>query len=202
MENIKQRVSESIALFDMDGTLFDYNKSLLRSLNDIRSPFEKEVFEEDLAHAEEFISRRRKLITQSRNFWENLEKFPLGWDVLELTQELNYKHMILTQCPKDKPEAASGKLLCLKRHFPEGIDYTLTRDKGLVYGKVLVDDFPGYIERWLEWRDNGLVIMPANFGNRNYHHQNVIRYDGKNLDEVRRALEIVKERKSGEPLKL
>lgn len=72
------------------------------------------------------------------------------------------------------------------------MDITITRDKGLVYGKVLVDDYPGYIERWLKWRKNGLVIMPASKSNKDFKHEQVIRYDGSNLEEVSLAMESVK----------
>tara|TARA_Y100000310_G_C20512920_1_gene729762 strand:+ start:436 stop:588 length:153 start_codon:yes stop_codon:yes gene_type:complete len=47
---------------------------------------------------------------------------------------------------------------------------TITEDKGIVYGKVLVDDYPCYIKRWLENRPRGLVIMPAHSYNRDFEH--------------------------------
>ena len=34
-----------------------------------------------------------------------------------------------------------------QHHLP-GVPVTITMDKGLVYGKVLVDDYPPYVERW------------------------------------------------------
>ena len=37
--------------------------------------------------------------------------------------------------------------------FPHQI--TITMDKGLVYGKLLVDDWPDYVLRWLRWRKRG-----------------------------------------------
>jgi len=49
--------------------------------------------------------------------------------------------------------------------------------------------FLGYVERWLSWRDRGLVIMPANEGNKNFSHPQVIRYDGSNLEVVKKAME-------------
>jgi hypothetical protein len=77
----------------------------------------------------------------------------------------------------------------IDKHLGQGVDITITRDKGLVYGKVLVDDWPEYINRWLEWRPRGLVIMPANEANKGYFHPQVIRYDGKNLGVVKEAME-------------
>jgi hypothetical protein len=116
-------------------------------------------------------------------------------------QELGYYLSILTQGPKANPVAWSHKVKWCFKHVPN-IDITITRNKGLVYGKVLMDDYPEYIQQWLEHRPRGLVIMPAQKWNVDFTHPNVIRYDGSNLLEVRRALEIVKDRKPGETLKI
>ncbi len=97
--------------------------------------------------------------------------------------------MILTQGPSKNPPAWTGKKLWIDENLGPEVDVTITRDKGLVYGKVLVDDFPPYIERWLAWRKNGLVIMPVNELNKDYKHSRVIRYDGTNIDEVRLAMQ-------------
>jgi 5'(3')-deoxyribonucleotidase len=119
---------------------------------------------------------------------------------LEIAKNLDYKIMILTQGPRTNPSAWSGKKKWIDKNLPE-TDITITRDKGLVYGKILVDDFPEYIERWLTWRKRGLVIMPANSENAGYKNPQVIRYDGANLDQIRNAMLIVKKRKAREPLK-
>jgi hypothetical protein len=65
---------------------------------------------------------------------------------------------------------------------------TITNDKGLVYGKVLVDDFPDYIISWLKHRPRGLIIMPAHDFNKDFKHPNVVRYDGTNIEEVKERL--------------
>ena len=53
-------------------------------------------------------------------------------------------------------------------------DVTVTHDKGLVYGKVLFDDYPPYIERWLEHRPRGKVLMLETPYNRSFSHPNVL----------------------------
>jgi 5'-nucleotidase len=191
---------EPIALFDMDGTLCDYDKGLFDVLESVRSPSEP-VFHPPLADdASDYIKKRADLIRASASWWENLGKFKLGWDILDVARTLGYRNMILTQGPRKNPESWSGKKRWIDRNLGENADITITRDKGLVYGKVLVDDFPRYIERWLSWRERGLVIMPAHESNRDYRHPNVIRYDGANLDIVAKAMGIAKDRKRGEPL--
>jgi len=98
----------------------------------------------------------------------------------------------LTQGPRKNPYAWSGKKKWIDRNLGEDQDVTMTRDKGLIYGKILVDDFTGYVERWLGWRKRGLVIMPASKENEGYSHEQVIRYNGENLEEVREAMEKAK----------
>ena len=81
------------------------------------------------------------------------------------------------------------KLEWCRLHLPEDVQVTLTEDKGLVYGRVLVDDWPPYVLRWLEWRKRGLVIMPAREWNEGFEHRQVIRYvAGQNDAEVLQAL--------------
>lgn len=82
------------------------------------------------------------------------------------------------------------------------MDVHVVSDKGLVYGVALYDDYPRYIEAWLEHRPRGLVVMPANASNKHFSHPNVIRYDGTTLAEVERAMRIVLVRKPGEELRL
>jgi len=81
-----------------------------------------------------------------------------------------------------------GKKLWIDKYMGKNMDITITRDKGLVYGKVLVDDWPEYIERWLKWRPRGIVIMPANSANLGFSHRQVLRYTGKNLAQVKEIM--------------
>jgi hypothetical protein len=180
---------ENVALFDMDGTLCDYERKLLKDLKRLRAPNEPD-FAENVNGLPEHIRRRADAIRASQDWWAKLPKLQLGWDVLGVAQELKYRIMILTQGPKWNPAAWTGKKLWIDRNLGPDVDITITRDKGLVYGKVLVDDWPPYVESWLAWRRNGLAIMPANRFNEGYSHDQVIRYDGKNLDEVRWAMEM------------
>ena len=192
-----ERKIESIALFDMDGTLCDYNRGLREGLDKIMSPEEKRIYGDKLNNIDFHLIPKElrgyfDKIRASEEWWENLPKFQLGWDVLGVAQELDYRVMILTQGPRRNPYAWSGKKRWIDKNLGEDFDITITRDKGVVYGKVLVDDWPAYIRKWLVWRERGFVIMPANNHNINFKHPQVIRYDGNNLDEVRNAMDKVK----------
>ena len=193
---------EDIALFDMDGTLCNYEKALSEELEKLRSPQEPQYNLPIRDHSPLYIRKRADIITASEAWWENLPRLQLGWDILEIAKNLDYRIMILTQGPRKNPSSWSGKKKWIDRNLGPDVDLTITRDKGLVYGKILVDDFPRYIEGWLKWRSRGIVIMPANNLNKHFMHPNVIRYDGTNLDRVKEALALAKQRESGEILDL
>lgn len=187
----------------MDGTLVDYDGGLRKVLGTIQGPGEPDIASD--VHRDDqpdYMKQRIDLITGSMEWWENLPRHPLGFHVLNLAQEIGYRTMILTQGPRRKSNAWTGKKRWIDRELGVETDVTITRDKGLVYGKVLVDDYPPYVERWLSWRRRGLVIMPASKLNAKFSHPNVIRYDGKNLAAVKAALQKAFDRKSGEALEV
>jgi len=181
-------VYKPIALFDMDGTLADYDKKLKADLRRIASPGDSPV-EAIYGNLPSHIESRRHMITSQAGWWLGLEPFRLGWDVFEVVKDLGFRIVVLTKGPSSKPSAWTEKVQWCDKHLKGMIEgVTITHDKGLVYGKVLVDDFPAYIERWLEWRPRGLAIMPAHDHNEGFAHPNMVRYDGTNLDEVRERL--------------
>ena len=188
MDNIEK---ENIALFDMDGTLCDYDTSLRQELEQLRAP-EEPILRGEIRNAPRHIQNRADIIRSSQDWWASLPKFKLGWDILEIAKELGYRIMILTQGPRRNPSSWAGKKIWIDDNLGQDTDITITRDKGLVYGKVLVDDYPEYVEKWLQWRKRGLVIIPANNSNLSYSPPQVIRYDGTNLNEVKKAMEKVK----------
>jgi len=181
--------NNNIALFDLDGTLCDYDSAMIKSMNSIKHPSEPQFTKSLQGEVPAYIQARIDLICADELWWEKLPKFELGFIVFKYAEFLQYKPMILTQGPKRNPYAWSGKKKWIDKHLGNNMDVTITRDKGLVYGKILVDDYPKYIERWLKWRKNGLVIMPANENNKDFKHKQVIRFDGSNGDEVFSAMQ-------------
>jgi len=179
----------NVALFDLDGTLCDYDKGLLDSLNALRSPHEPVLTSIPRKREPLWLKVRMDLVRANADWWVKLPKFKLGHDIWELAGLIGYQRMILSQGPRKNPLSWSGKKMWVDVNLGPDIDVTITRDKSLVYGKVLVDDYPPYIEAWLEWRPRGLVIMPASDSNADFIHPQVIRYDGTNFDEVKRAME-------------
>lgn len=171
-----------VALVDMDGTLCDYHGAITRDLAGLRSPGDPPPDEDSpWQRAREAVLRRQP------GWWRNLPRLQLGFDVLAELQALQFEVHVLTKGPVSTPGAWTEKLEWCQHHLP-GVPVTITMDKGLVYGKVLVDDYPPYVQRWLTWRPRGLVIMPAQPWNAEFHHPNAIRYTGDNLLEIRAAL--------------
>jgi hypothetical protein len=89
--------------------------------------------------------------------------------------------MILTKGPYNATSAWTEKVQWCREHIYY-VPITITEDKSLVYGKVLVDDWPPYVTQWLEWRPRGLVIMPDQPWNQDFIHPNVFRYRGHQDD--------------------
>ena len=126
---------DAIALFDMDGTLCDYEKKLISDLNEIKSPDEEDVTVVPRDDAPLFLRKRANLIRSSIDWWATLPQFKLGFDIWHLALQIGYRRMILTQGPKRNPNAWSGKKIWLDNNVGNEIDVTITRDKGLVYGR-------------------------------------------------------------------
>jgi hypothetical protein len=184
--------TQLIALFDMDGTLCDFEKSLTESMRKIQSPNEKPFVATHPKKYPDHIQNRKNLILSSVEWWANIPQLKLGFDIWNFVGLLKMRRMILTQGPKRNANAWTGKKMWIDKNIGCDTDITITRNKGLVYGKLLVDDWPEYIIDWLEWRPRGLVIMPANNNNKNFKHSQVIRYDGNNFNEVITAIREIK----------
>ena len=152
---------ENIALFDMDGTLADYNGSMIKDLEEIKFPDETDYTPHDWHNSRlpNYMLRRIKLISSRPEWWRSLPRIELGFEILRIAQEIGFDINILTKGPSNDSNAWKEKLEWVREHLG-AVKVTITEDKGLVYGKVLVDDYKPYMDRWLKWRPRGLGIMP------------------------------------------
>ena len=170
-----------VALFDLDGTLADHNGELLRRLDVLRFPGEADVelSSADWAGLPGYLQERVRIIRGNPGFWIELPKLRAGFEILEEAHRLNFQIEALTKGPRHSPIAWMEKLQWCDRHLAGFLhQVTITMDKGLVYGKLLVDDYPEYILRWLKWRVRGTVIMPDQPWNQSFEHPQVCRYAG------------------------
>lgn len=180
-------MKKPVALVDLDGTLADFQGAMRRDLKAIASPNENES---DWGHEgrEDYQKARWDMIKRQPDWWFNLEPLPGGFYVVDALKSLGYRIHVLTRAPKKLPMAWEQKVRWCMKHLPN-TEITIAPRKELVYGKVLVDDWPEYIEPWLEHRPRGLVIMPAQEWNKDFSHPQIIRHVyGKNDLEVVTAL--------------
>ena len=173
-----------VALVDMDGTICNFHETLERDL--------RKTLGEDYEKISERTRRQLELTMRQRDGWYfDLEPLPLGFRIVELLREVGFEIMILTKGNPRALNAWSEKVAWIKKYLPDTDQITITTDKGLVYGKVLVDDWPSYIDRWLEHRPRGLVVMPGHRWNTDYSNKQTIRVTA--VEEVEKLRPIFEE---------
>lgn len=195
----------NIALFDMDNSLANYNKALVRDLSVLAHPSEQPINEENIWQHDHhpWLKNRISLIKKQPGWWLGLELMQEGMDVLEWARRFGFDIHVLTKGPKKHSRAWKEKVEWCQKHISEDVDIHITSDKGLVYGKVLYDDYPEYMLRWLRYRPRGLGIMPVNPSNKDFSHPNVVMYRGlEDLDRVFAALQVALRREPGQDLVL
>jgi 5'-nucleotidase len=191
-----------VALFDLDGTLADHNGELHRRLDQMRSPAESldVPFQIAWETAPGYLRERMKAIRGNPGFWINLPPLRAGFEILEAAHSLGFQIEILSKGPRHSPIAWMEKLQWCDQHlaaYPHQV--TITMDKGLVYGNLLVDDYPEYVLRWLRWRKRGMVVMPDQPWNRDFEHPQVYRYLGDQSEMVTILERVVARTKASEP---
>ncbi len=183
--------AQHVALFDLDGTLADYDRQMRRDLEAIKAPGEPDYPLHDRS-APKYFGVRLDLIKAQPGWWLSLPRLSLGFHVLQLVEELGFEIQIMTKGPHNTPSAWMEKVQWCRENISPAVKVTVTEDKSLAYGHVLVDDTPAYVETWLERNRQGVGIVPAQPANAGFEHPGVVRYDGMNLDEVRQALQSVR----------
>lgn len=175
---------QKIALFDLDDTLADHNNILNKNLDEIKAPGEPDYTRHD-ANEPDYVKARKKMIRSQPGWWANLPILQSGWDILNVVRQFtDFRIHVLTKGPWSNSYAWTEKFQWVEKHLGSDAELTITKDKGLVYGALLVDDFPDYASAWLKYRPRGAVIMPAHEWNKDFSHPRVLRYTGDNLDEV------------------
>lgn len=176
-----------VALFDMDGTLADYERRMRRDLRRIRAPGDPDFALHDHS-APRYFGARLDLVKAQPGWWLALPRLPLGFDLLALAREAGYQIEVLTMGPHNTPSAWMEKVQWAHRHVGADVKVTVTEDKNLSHGAVLVDDTPQTLLGWLARHPSGRGIAPAQPVNEGLRHPRAVRYDGSNPDAVRRTL--------------
>ena len=169
---------EPICLFDLDGTMADFDGAMRAGLASIASPDEQQTYWVEQDDEPAHVTARRRMIKRQPGFWRNLGRLAPGFQIFQEAIRLQFRNAVITKAPRNNFPAWSEKVEWCHNHLvpiDPHLQVNLVEDKGLMYGKVLVDDWPKYVLRWLEWRARGLVIMPAQVWNEGFSHPNVIR---------------------------
>lgn len=166
--------SDKIALFDLDGTLADFVAGMRKEMIPLHSPGESWDYDTyDQENEPDFMRARRRLVKNRPGFWRNLPLYQPGFKLLTLAVNIGFHITVFTKAPRNQPSAFAEKAeWCIEHLSPllgaNGYDIAMVTDKGGTYGRLLVDDWPSYIERWLQHRPRGKVVMPAHGYNKNY----------------------------------
>lgn len=182
---------KKVALIDLDNTVVDHegqlNKDLYHALGDDLYKVSPEVRE-----------KVGYLIKNTPGWWANLLPLPFGMSIVDTLREVGFELVICSKGPRRAVGAWTEKVQWVQRYLPDA-NIVLTQDKSLVYGRLLVDDWPEYIEPWLEVRPRGIVLMPATKANKSFKHPRVHRlanYD--DIQAVRPLLQKIFDREGGE----
>jgi hypothetical protein len=182
----------NIGLFDMDGSLADYEGQLEKDLSKLLNAEDLKRFRELgmwKADEEEPFKSLIRLLKKQPCWWRSLPVLDSGMKIFTIAEQIGFTNHVLTKGPKRYPRAWKEKVEWCQAHLGESIDVHITANKGMVYGKFLYDDYPSYMDTWLEARPRGLGIMPVNKTNKDYYHSRCIKWDGTNYNEVKEALE-------------
>jgi 5'-nucleotidase len=189
---------ENVALFDMDGSLADYEGQLWKDLMAMQQPGDPEFTSLWKAEREHPLIAQRMFEIKARpGWWRTLPVIESGMRVFRAAHKIGFTNVVLTKGPRRHPLAWSEKVEWCRGELGKKVPVTICENKGIVYGKVLFDDFPSYARDWLEHRPRGLVIMPTNANNKRFKHDQVLKYNGDNFEEVVDALERCYKRKAG-----
>lgn len=165
----------------MDGTIVDYDGRMRQELQKIASPDEflgRDPKEEDPP----WLDARKRLIKSQPGFWRNLPRINTGFRVVDLMRDIGFTLNVLTKGPFRTTSAWTEKVEWCREHLGE-IPVTVTEDKGIVYGRVLFDDWPTYMLRWLQWRPRGLGVMLSTPWNLDFNHPSVVKVRPEYLEE-------------------
>src|SRR4051794_15860074 len=133
-----------VFLFDLDGSLADYDGALLADLERMRSPAEPPVADVRQAWGRPHLRARIDAATARPGWWAGLPPLQAGMAVYRLALDMGFDCQVLTKGPKYQPRAWAEKVEWGQRHLGPDVDVHVVSDKGLVYGVALYDDHPRY----------------------------------------------------------
>lgn len=165
---------DDIALLDMDGTVCKWHEQLEKDLNDVLGDARKTL-------PPETVTKIEHLIRSKPGWYLNLEPIPLGIKLAEMLHVIGFTVMVATKATPKATNAWSEKAAWCQKYLPFA-KVTVSEDKTLMYGKILVDDYQKFADPWLLRRKRGYVILPDQPWNQGYEHPRVKRV--KTIEDV------------------
>lgn len=161
------KLPDNVALLDMDGTVCDWHNKLEKDLEETLGPDKDRVTPETRTKVEH-------LIRSKPGWYLNLEPLPLGIKIAETLRDIGFRIMVATKATPKATNAWSEKAAWCMKHLPYA-EVSVSQDKTLMYGKILVDDYEKFTSPWLERRPRGYVLLPDQPWNQGYEHARVKR---------------------------
>lgn len=165
---------KKIGLFDLDGSVADWDGAMRRDLTAMLRPGEPPLPQLLDPRSDEFRPRC-EIIKGQVGWWRNLEPLADGMILYRTFLDMGFKVQVLTKGPRRFPMAWAEKVSWCMEHMPD-VGVNIVMDKWRVIGDILVDDFPPYNEKWLKQHPTGLVVMPDRPWNKWFHHARCVRY--------------------------
>src|SRR5579859_3874035 len=111
-----------VFLFDLDGSLADYDGTLMADLERMRGPTEPAVREVRAAFSQPHLRTRIDAITLRPGWWAGLPPLAAGMAVYHLAKEIGFDCQVLTKGPKYQPRAWAEKVEWCQRHLGHDVD--------------------------------------------------------------------------------
>lgn len=186
-------ILDKVALIDLDNTVVDHEGQLKQDIHD--------TLGKDYCNVSAKVREQIGYLVKNKpGWWANLQPLTYGMSIVQLLRENGFRLVICSKGPRRAVGAWSEKVQWVQQYIPDA-DIVLTQDKSLVYGRILVDDWPDYIKPWLDVRPRGIVLMPATAQNKKFKHPRVYRMEGYgDIVKIRPILRRIYARKSGKEL--
>ena len=169
-----------LALVDLDGTLADYDSAMTMGMLALASP--DEIFSEAInlpgvsrTTLPAYLQERERVVRSLPGFYGGLSPIPSGFAVMKALEAYGYTIHIATKAPVHNTAIAVKEKIEWCGIFLPGYKVTVCADKGFLIGDILFDDWPGYMDSWLENNPNGFGIMPSRRWNSDFSHPRCIR---------------------------
>lgn len=163
-----------IALIDMDDTVAHYFQALHAELNALASPGEP-ALPYNPHDGPDWLEARINLVHRKTGFWAGLKPIQQGLEIASFLKASGYDLHVLTKGPRHATSAWTEKRNWCHAHLDPDTPVTITEDKGLIFGDVLFDDFPGYVKRWLVRNPCGKSLMFEYEYNKDFEHPRVFK---------------------------